>query len=984
VLEDDASLCAPSRLLATAAQRGVTYADIPPAYLAHLDAEALPACLSTLVVGGEVAPPHEVRRLAERVALFNVYGPTEATICTSLGRCDAAWSRSLLGQPIAGNTYELEPHEGLPPGEGELLIAGRGLALGYHRDEALTARRFVLRAGRRWYRTGDVVRRYADGEWEFRGRVDRQLKLRGQRVAPEQVEGALLRTGAVRAASVSLSGDGQRLLAQVEPYVAVSRGERAAWGAQLRETLRQQLPAGLVPDEVWLTDELPRGATGKLVHVHATASPRATVASEPPEDAPSAPALALLCGWMGGVLGRAALAPDEDFFDAGGTSLLALEVATRAEAAGSRVSAASIARGRTPRAVLAAHTSEPATLPSRAAQDHWLGRVTPLSRPSAGRLFATQVLVTGTTGTLGGALLPRLLDELGPAGRVHCLVRRPDALRDAALPPAVRAAALDPRVAVHVGDVAEEHLGLDAPRYAQLAEQLHAVIHLAARLSAAASLCELNAVNLEGTRRVLELCASGRPKALLHASTLSVFTDALPRPEHCMEADDLAITEALLTPYATSKWLAERLVRSADPHAHAATIVRLGLLTGTATDGLGAPHGHLARFLRGLARVGALPASCVAAAAELQLDITPLDHAADACLALLRHDRAAGVGGTYHVAAARPATLAELMAAMQAEGIPLRALPPEEFFTLAGEQRDPSGDARPHGSLARARRARHAFQSPGPRPLRRHGCTLLAREHHPRAGCVLELAAHAAARPRAPAPLRSGGARMKRGVGMVLGKFYPPHRGHVYLCEFALAHVERLHIVVGTLARETIPGAVRHALVQELVPGATVHHLTDENPQDPSEHPEFWRIWRESLLRILPEPVDVVFASEPYGARLASELGARFVPADPARAILPIRATAVRQDPLAAWDDLPRAVRPLLREARVPHGARVHRQDHAGGEPGARPPDGLGARVRPHPPRAARGPARARGLRAHRSRASWPPSSRSRATRTAC
>jgi acyl-coenzyme A synthetase/AMP-(fatty) acid ligase len=299
VLEDDAA-CAPGRLLATAAQRGVTYADIPPAYLAHLDAEALPACLTTLVVGGEVAPPHEVRRLAERVALFNVYGPTEATICTSLGRCDAAWSRPLLGQPIAGNTYEVERREGLPADEGELLIAGPGLALGYHRDAALTAERFVTRAGRRWYRTGDVVRRHPDGEWEFRGRVDRQLKLRGQLVAPEQVEAALLRTGAVRAASVSLSGDGQRLLAQVEPCVTPGRGQRAAWVAQLRETLRQQLPAGLVPDEVGLTHELPRGATGKLVHVHATASPRATVAFEPPEDAPSAPALALLCGWMGG------------------------------------------------------------------------------------------------------------------------------------------------------------------------------------------------------------------------------------------------------------------------------------------------------------------------------------------------------------------------------------------------------------------------------------------------------------------------------------------------------------------------------------------------------------------------------------------------------------------------------------------------------------------------------------------------------------
>ncbi|MBK6807462.1 MAG: AMP-binding protein [Sandaracinaceae bacterium] len=691
VLEDDEA-CAPSRVLVTAAQRGVTYADIPPAYLAHLDADALPACLTTLVVGGEVAPPQEVRRLAERVALFNVYGPTEATICTSLGRCDAAWSRPLLGQPIAGNTYEVVSREGLPAGEGELLIAGPGLALGYHLDDELTAQRFVARAGRRWYRTGDVVRRHPDGEWEFRGRVDRQLKLRGQRVAPEQVEGALLRTGAVRAASVSLSGDGQRLLAQVEPCVAVSLGERAAWGAQLRETLRQQLPAGLVPDEVWLTHELPRGATGSWftsTQLRARTPPWCSSL----RGRAAAPQLALLCGWMGAVLGRDALAPDEDFFDAGGTSLLALEVAARAEAAGSRVSAVSIAQGRTPRAALASHTAELTTWLARAAQERWLGSVTPLSRPPARPLSAMQVLVTGTTGTLGGALLPRLLDELGPDGRVHCLVRRPDALRDAALPPAVRAAALDPRVVVHVGDVAEEHLGLDAPRYAQLTEQLHAVIHLAARLSAAASLCELNAVNLEGTRRVLQLCGSGRPKALLHASTLSVFTDALPRPEHCMEADDLAITEALLTPYATSKWLAERLVRSADPHAHVATIVRLGLLTGTATDGHGAPHGHLARFLRGLARVGALPAPCVSAATELQLDITPLDHAADACLALLRHDRAAGVGGTYHVAATKPATLAALMLAMHAEGIPLRTLPSQEFFTLAGEQRDPSGDA---------------------------------------------------------------------------------------------------------------------------------------------------------------------------------------------------------------------------------------------------------------------------------------------------
>jgi NadR type nicotinamide-nucleotide adenylyltransferase len=98
----------------------------------------------------------------------------------------------------------------------------------------------------------------------------------------------------------------------------------------------------------------------------------------------------------------------------------------------------------------------------------------------------------------------------------------------------------------------------------------------------------------------------------------------------------------------------------------------------------------------------------------------------------------------------------------------------------------------------------------------------------------------------------------------------------------------------------------------ELLPAARVHHLRDENPQDPSEHPDFWRIWRESLERVLPEPVDVVFASEPYGARLAVELGARFVPVDLTRAALPTSGSAVRADPLAAWDELPRVVRPYF------------------------------------------------------------------------
>jgi NadR type nicotinamide-nucleotide adenylyltransferase len=149
-------------------------------------------------------------------------------------------------------------------------------------------------------------------------------------------------------------------------------------------------------------------------------------------------------------------------------------------------------------------------------------------------------------------------------------------------------------------------------------------------------------------------------------------------------------------------------------------------------------------------------------------------------------------------------------------------------------------------------------------------------------------------------------------TGMVLGKFLPPHAGHVHLVDFARAFVDDVTVVVGTLAREPIPGALRYAWMRELFPAVRVVHLTDENPQEPSEHPEFWDIWKASLTRVLPYAPDYVFASDAYGARLAEILGARFVPVDPTRSAVPVRGTLVRADPLRHWEHLPRPVRPYF------------------------------------------------------------------------
>jgi NadR type nicotinamide-nucleotide adenylyltransferase len=147
---------------------------------------------------------------------------------------------------------------------------------------------------------------------------------------------------------------------------------------------------------------------------------------------------------------------------------------------------------------------------------------------------------------------------------------------------------------------------------------------------------------------------------------------------------------------------------------------------------------------------------------------------------------------------------------------------------------------------------------------------------------------------------------------MVLGKFMPPHLGHVFLVEFAREYVKDLTVVVGTLKAEPIPGELRYGWMRELFPDVRVVHLTDENPQYPHEHPRFWDIWRDSLQRVLPVKPDYVFASEEYGAKLAEVLGAEFVPVDIARGAVPVSGTAIRNDPWTHWAEAKKERMPRL------------------------------------------------------------------------
>jgi len=128
--------------------------------------------------------------------------------------------------------------------------------------------------------------------------------------------------------------------------------------------------------------------------------------------------------------------------------------------------------------------------------------------------------------------------------------------------------------------------------------------------------------------------------------------------------------------------------------------------------------------------------------------------------------------------------------------------------------------------------------------------------------------------------------------------------------DFARAYCQRVTVLVCSLPGDPIPGALRHAWMREMFPDARVVHITEELPQEPKDHPDFWAIWRRVCREAAGEPVDVVFASEDYGFRLAGELDAEYVPVDHGRGQVPISGTAVRADPLACWEAIPEVVRP--------------------------------------------------------------------------
>ena len=327
----------PGAVLRLLVERGITVADLPPAYLREVLVAVgeVPAPaglhLRLCLVGGETLTPDLVRLWRagplSGARLLNCYGPTEATVTALVHdvTADAPDTPAIpIGRPLPGTRVAILDGDGnpLPDGaKGELHIGGARLAIGYHGRPELSAERFVTRTlepGRpavRLYRTGDLASFIPgrEGVIAFHGRLDHQVKVRGFRVEPGEIEAALEACG-LRAAAVVPMGDD--LVAYVVPTEA-GFDERA-----VRDRLADRLPAPMLPAAYVTLDALPLTAAGKLDRAALPAPMRRAVAAVPPRTEPEQRIHAI---WTE-VLGRPDVGVEDDFAASGGHSLLAVRL----------------------------------------------------------------------------------------------------------------------------------------------------------------------------------------------------------------------------------------------------------------------------------------------------------------------------------------------------------------------------------------------------------------------------------------------------------------------------------------------------------------------------------------------------------------------------------------------------------------------------------------------------------------------------------
>ena len=688
----------PRALLRMVAEAGVEVLQMVPSLLQATvdDMDAAPPGsfpdplpLRVLAVTGEALPPSLCNRWLRRfprIPLVNCYGPTEcsddvthATIASASELTRVPIGRAARGSRLYVLDDRLRP---VPTGIlGELYVGGLSVGYGYHRDPRRTAAAFVAdpyneTPGARMYRTGDLVRRRPDGQLEFLGRRDHQVKIRGQRIELGEVEHALRGVDGVREATVvAVDGPGGH-------KVLVGYYTGGIEPGAVRSALATRLSGGLLPSTFVPLEHMPLTRNGKTDRA---ALPLPELSVSRACRAPLGPTETRLCAIFEEVLGVSGVGADAGFFELGGHSLLAVQLIRRVNAE---------FRAQLPLATVFTHPSVEALAAALAGNERNSaqggdGLATEFARLRADteldpEIYAAaalpyrhaapeHVLLTGASGFLGVFMVDELLRSTGAT--VHCLVRAADDERArgrllGALAAYGLSAPADPRRIVAVaGDLEKPLLGLAPANFDALATRIDLIIHNGARVNLADPYERLRAANVGGTHEILRLAARHRVKPVHYVSTVGTMN----APDHAGELPEDWVTELRYLGsggYERSKWVAEGLMREAAGRGIPVAVHRPGRIGGHRETGAARTDDAFWLYVRACVELGAAPDESWHGFED---NLAPVDWIAAALVRIALRSRPDGT--SYHLINRDPILLQDVLKYAREHGHPMTLMP---------------------------------------------------------------------------------------------------------------------------------------------------------------------------------------------------------------------------------------------------------------------------------------------------------------------
>lgn len=623
-----ATLCIPSeqtvligeRLAETINEFKITLTTLPPSILQTISPSQV-TTLKTIVTAGESCSRELADIWVEHLCLINAYGPTETTVCATMGPIEKTGDIN-IGKPIANTqAYILDENLNLVPEGvvGELYIGGCPLAIGYLNKPKLTQQYFIANPfsqdeTSKLYKTRDLVRWLPDGNIEYIGRIDNQIKIRGLRIEPEAIESQILHHPDITQCVVSLQHNDKMEKFIVAYYVA----KRKINLHELREFLCEHLPHYMIPNFFIMMPFLPLTINGKIDRKSLPLPDWKSNMRLLDYIPPSTLIEKKLCQIWSDLLGIERIGIHNDFFTIGGNSLLLSQlIVMLRDQFNFEMHFSTILKNPTIAAIGELVSKKFNTVIDEDYDKRFLGDtilvkdIVPINKNLVS-VKSTRVLLTGATGFLGVHLLKEL--HSNKQLTIYCLIRASsDSKANELLKRTISRYgfnfSVDERIIPLAGDISTPQLGLKEDVFNFLAKELDDIYHNGAFVHHLYSYEMLKSTNVEGTIELLRLAGKYKSKKIHYISTLSAMTQFTDSNGYIIE--DFISADSITPPgngYNQTKWVSEKLLTEAFNRGYSINIYRPGWILGnTNTGNLSSKNNHFLSLIEGCTQMHYAP-----------------------------------------------------------------------------------------------------------------------------------------------------------------------------------------------------------------------------------------------------------------------------------------------------------------------------------------------------------------------------------------